>query len=197
MDNWITAAMIKQRMARNGITLSTAEAENILSKINQQGAYAKHDKTVKAVIWDGSPINGVDVSKGRKRKKETIVEIDGRKIKAIEEYTDPADQFISTGRGHAYLIFVDGRLVGFQPHTASDQGFHALTHPTLPHPITKKAIPVCPCGKKHDIEQLMEKHRQRVVQDMAGNELFTQVLYMAQEIWDSKQRKLSKLLDKI
>ena len=217
MVNFVTSDNIRAVMNRqNNIYLTQSDADYILSQINQDEIYNKHKDRVKVEIWDGRPINGVDVSKGRKMKRdpkpilhellkilsdeETYKDYETFKKRMKEfaqnnplEIDDPSDQFIKSGQGHAYLIYIDGNLVGFQPHHPGIQGWHALTHKTKPHPITGQIVDKCPtCGQEHDIEQIMNDHKDEVIKNLASSEIMTKVLYMAQEIYDKRMETLGK-----
>ena len=184
---------------RNNIYLTKKDAQYILSQIDQDAIYKKHEPRVKMHVWNGEPINGVDVKNGRMRKRKTEVPLPNSDLHAvkIEEYLDPSDKHIVAGSGHAIVGELDGKVILFQPHVPGIQGIHALTSKKIPHPV-KNVIPdKCPeCGQEHDVEEIMEQMRIDMVKNQASSEIMTKVLYMAQEIYDKRMEALDKI-DKI
>ncbi|MEM3862415.1 MAG: hypothetical protein QW203_08055 [Thermoplasmatales archaeon] len=209
MSNWITADNIRLSVRPNQIYLTQKDAEYILSQINQDEIYNKHKPRVRAEIWDGRLINGVDVTqlKIRRDVKNSYIRlrqfllddsnyVNGNisKDKLQQhlrndeiEQDDPTYQFLKNGTGHAYIIFIDEQIRIFQPHVPYIQGWHALTHKSLPHPISKKIVDKCvTCGQEHDIEEIMNTHVENQIRQLATQEIMTKVLYMAQEIYDRR-----------
>lgn len=185
-------------MRRNLIYLTKKDAQYILSKIDQDAIFKKHEPRVSLHVWQGEPINGVDVKNGRKRKRKTEVPLPNADLHGlkIEEYLDPADKFIVEGTGHAIVGEVDGRVTLFQPHVPGIQGYHALTSKTIAHPVKGVVPSACPsCNAEHDVEEYMEQMRIDMVKNLASSEIMTQVLYMAQEIYDKRMDVLSKISD--
>ena len=178
VENWITPEIIRNSVRRNLIYLTQNDAITILRKLNQQEAYDKASSHFEVKVWDGRLINGVDVSKGRKRKNGV----------------DPSDVFVMNGTGHAYIIEKDGKIIGYQPHVPGIMGMHALTSKTIPHPITHAIVDKCPtCEKEHDIETIMNEHIVDIIKGNAASELMTKALYMAQEIFDARMNTIDKI----
>ena len=200
MEDWINNEGARNSVRRDNIYLTKKDAEYILSMIGRQEEYYnKHRDRVKTKIWEGEKINGIDVSNGLTVKQESLVQ--DEKDPAIHhlikrEVPNPSHQFLKNRTGHAYIIFVDGKLNVFQPHHPGVQGWHAMTHPTIPHPISKQIVDKCAtCGESHHIDGIMEKQRDEMVKNLAGSEIFTKILYMAQEIYDKRMDFLSKMAD--
>ncbi|MEM3862257.1 MAG: hypothetical protein QW203_07240 [Thermoplasmatales archaeon] len=210
MSDWITITDVRESARRNLIYLTQKEAKYILSQINQDEIFKKHKQEVRGEIWDGKPINGVDVSKGLKitrdiknsyvRLREFFLDdsnyVNGniskeklQKFLMEDEVVqdDPTYQFIKRGSGHAYIIYIDEKISVFQPFVPYIQGFHALTHKTILHPVSKKIVDKCEtCGQEHDVVEIMNDHITNIIKSLASTEIMTKVLYMAQEIYDKR-----------
>ncbi|MEM0011240.1 MAG: hypothetical protein QXT84_06065 [Candidatus Bathyarchaeia archaeon] len=215
--DWITPEMVQASVVRNNIYLTKEDALKILDRIDQQGAYEKHSGRVKVEIWRGQNINGVDVTNHPGGKvtldrgdPQTIIlrffmdEVNKRlkalgqpEIRLPDMYVPTAPRytshrFITNDTGLAYLTYVDGKLIGFQPHVPGIQGYHALTSKTIKchrgHIHDK-----CPtCGGEHDIEQVIEVQKDTIIKNLASSELMTKVLYIAQEIYDRRLETIDK-----
>ena len=174
-ENWITEDMVRESVKRNAIYLTKSDACHILEQLDQQGTFATHDPRVKMEIWGGQPINGVDVAKHPN-----------------ENTRKTSHQFLTGDQGLAYMVYIDGKLNGFQPHAPSIQGYHAMTSDTIQchkgHMHSE-----CPvCRQKHGIEQIMATQKESTVKNLAGSELMTKVLYTAQEIYDRRMEAIDK-----
>jgi hypothetical protein len=175
-ENWVTPDMIRMSVQRNSIYLTQSDALKILQQIDQQELYAKHEPRVKIEIWKGEKINGVDVTQ---HPNETA--------------RRTSHQFLTNDQGLAYMVYTDGKLNGFQPHVPGVQGFHALTSKTVQcykgHLHDK-----CPtCQQEHDVEKIIAEQKDQLVKNLAGGEIFTKTLYLAQEIYDKRMETLDKL----
>lgn len=199
VDPWITAEAVRMSMRRSGIYLTARDAEAIVGQLDQPGAYAKHEPRVAVDVWDGSPVNGIDMRNHEGTPRPPVkVLLDGAEHVLQEMVRDQlkprntSHQFLTRDEGLAFTTRIDGNLVGFQPH-APLPGWHAMTSRTVRCPCgrTHKACPTC--RGEHDVEEAMERHRVEVVQGLAGAELQTRVLYLAQEIADRRMEALDRL----
>ncbi len=199
VEPWITAENMRMSMRRNGIYLTGRDAEMIVSRLDQPGAFAKHEPRVAVAVWDGKPVNGVDMRNHEGTPPPPkAVWIDGKSAQlqeAVQERLKPKNtshQFLTRHEGLAFTTHIDGKLVGFQPH-APIPGWHAMTSKTVACDCGK-THETCPtCQGEHDVAGAMEAHRAEVVRGLAGGELMTQVLYMAQEIQDRRMEALDRL----
>lgn len=218
VDNWITPEMVQASVARNGIRLTKEDAIKILGTIDQQALYTAHEPRIRIEVWQGQPVNGVDVANhpGGKvlldgNNPHTIAlrffmdEVNARLralgqqgitlpdlyVPSAPRYT--SHKFLTNDQGLAYMVYTDGKLNGFQPHVPSIQGYHAMTSKNIKchkgHYHT-----ACPtCGGEHDIEQIMAQQKEILVKNAAQSEAFTKILYMAQEIYDRRLEAMDKL----
>ena len=216
-ENWVTPEMVQMSVARNSIRLTKEDAVKILESIDQQAAYAKHEPRVRAEVWKGQPINGVDVANhpgGRVAldgsNPQTIalkyfMDEVNKRLKAVGQpevampdlYVPGAPRgtshrHITNDTGLAYLVYTDDKLNGFQPHVPGIQGIHAMTSKTIQchkgHMHEK-----CPeCDGEHDMEKIIGEQRDAMVKNLAASEIFTKVLYMAQEIHDRRLEAMDK-----
>lgn len=200
VDPWMTPEGVLQGMRRSGIYLTRADAEAILAQLDQPGAYAKHEGRVVVEVWDGKPVNGIDMRnhEGRPSPPKPVL-LDGQPHELRElprEELKPKNtshQFLTKHQGLAFVTKVDGKIIGFQPHVGGIPGWHALTSSKVPCDCGK-LHDTCPtCKQAHDIEAEMEKQRVSIVQGLAGAELQTRVLYLAQEMFDRRMQALDRL----
>ncbi len=174
--NWITPDTIRMSVRRDLIYLTQSDALKILQQIDQQEIYAKHEPRIKIEIWKGEKINGVDVTQHPN-----------------ENARKTSHQFLTNDQGLAYLVYTDGKLNGFQPHVPGIQGYHALTSKTV-QCYRGHLHDVCPtCKQGHDIEKIMTEQKEGLVKSLASAEIFTRVLYLAQEIHDRRMEALDRL----
>ena len=200
VDPWITAENIRLGQRRSGIYLTARDAETILAQLDQPGTFAKHEARVRVEVWDGKPVNGIDMRnhEGTPQPSVTVM-LDGI-AHAMQQMPrdqlkpkNTSHQFLTRDEGLAYVTHVDDQLVGFQPH-APVPGWHAMTSRTVKCPGCSKTHETCPtCSQEHDVEEAMETHRADVVRGLAGAELQTRVLYLAQEIHDRRMEALDRL----
>ena len=176
VENWITAEIVRNSVRGHGIYLTAKDAETILSKLDQQSAYAKHAPRIVFEIWKGGPINGIDVSKHPN-----------------EDTRKTAFKFLTDDTGLAYKVIIDGKLTGFQPHVPGIQGYHALTSKTVQCHKGHMHETCATCGQEHDIEKIIAERRDEIIKGFADRELLTHVLYLAQEIYDRRMETLDKL----
>ena len=184
MKDWMTPEMVKQSVRRNGIYLTQKDAERILSQFRQSEYYARHEGRVEMRPFDGKHLNGVDVTQ---RLPEGENDPKGNRQRNL------AWQFLHNDTGLAYLVYVDGKLTGFQPHHPELQGWHSMSSKSIPcfrgHMHTNN----CKCGHFHPMEEVMDTQKQRIVQGLASGEMQTRILYIAQEIYDRRMHALDRI----
>lgn len=199
VEPWITAETVQQSMQRNGIRLTGRDAEAILAQLDQPGTFAKHESRVAVAVWDGKPVNGVDMRnhEGTPPPPKAVL-IDGQSHQIqeqIQERLKPKNtshQFLTRHEGLAFTTTIDGKLVGFQPH-APVAGWHAMTSKAISCDCGKTHESCPTCKGEHDITEAMLAHYAEVVKGLAGTELQTRVLYLAQEIHDRRLEALDRL----
>ena len=182
--SWITPEIVKANLQRNLIYITIADAKNMLSHINQQSYYEKNAGRVEIKPFDGNPINGVDVT--------NVLPEDESSPKGNAQ-RNLARQFIINDTGLAYMVYIDGKLSGFQPHHPFLQGWHSMSSHTWRCPRGHLHENNCSCGEFHEITEIADQHKQGIVQGLASSEIQTKLLYMAQEIYDRRMQALDRL----
>jgi len=221
MDPWINVDVFVDGFKRQGLLVTKKDAEEFLKTINWDEMFKKHEPRVKVEVWKGEPINGVDVKNhpDYALEERLVREIDEHR-KMIDSVNDPvlknalqhvldekhqelrkvrirnaSRQFIRNGTGNAYKIYIDGKLIVFQPHAPRVQGYHALTSKTNYH---GKVADRCPtCGAEHPIEDIMEQERIETVKRLASEEIVTKFLYIAQELTEKRLAALDKIASEL
>ena len=200
-----------------GLLVTAKDVENFIKTLDLDAMYKKHEPRVKVEIWKGEPINGVDLRNhpDYALEQKLTAELDQHRnalsntqdpvIKnAIEHLIDEktaelkkvqirnaSRQFIKNGTGNAYKIYVDGKLMVFQPHVPRIQGYHAMTSKQNYH---GKVADKCPtCGAEHPIEDIMEQERINQVKQLVMDEISTKFLYVAQELTEKRLSALDLL----
>jgi hypothetical protein len=218
VEKWITPEMVANSVMQNGIRLTKEDAVKILESIDQHALYAKHEPRIAVEVWKGQPINGVDVTNhpgGRitlDRNDPVTVALKYVMDEANKRFRtlgqpeivlpdlyvpnaprNTSHQFLTNDKGLAYMIYIDGKLNGFQPHVPGIQGYHALTSKRIQCHKGHYHDKCVACGQEHDIEKIMAEHRDSIIRNHATSEAFTKVLYLAQEIYDRRMETLDKL----
>lgn len=104
----LTNIQVWQRLNALGVNKPLSEINTALSRIDQKAIFGKHRARVKVEVWDKqSPVNGVPAEQ------------------ILSSRTDiPAD-------GEVYLLYIDDRLVYFQPHEPNQAGLVPMTKDTV------------------------------------------------------------------
>ncbi len=178
VEPWIKADAVRASVRQNVIYLTQKDAETILTGFDQDMYYQRHAPKVVGRVWDGKPINGVDMrNHPNANAKKT------------------SHQFLTNHQGMAYTISVDGQTNVFQPHVGGVQGWHALTSKKVACDCGAFHSSCPTCSKEHDVEEEMAKAVDQAVKSRAAAEMMVQVLYKAQEIYDRRMEALDWLAD--
>ncbi|MBC7334337.1 MAG: hypothetical protein H5T85_07805 [Actinobacteria bacterium] len=120
-------------MSSRGVNKSLSEIEVALTQVDQQSIFDKHRARVRVEIWDKkTPINGVPAER------------------IFASRTDIPEN------GEVYLLYIDDRLVYFQPHDPNQSGLVAMT--------------------KDSVLAIANQHADQVAEELANEEIFEKVL---------------------
>lgn len=129
----LTNVQVWQRLSQIGVNKPLTEINAALAKIDQQTIFNKHRARFRIEIWDKkSPINGVPAEQVFSSRDDI-----------------PAD-------GEVYLLYIDDRLVYFQPHEPDQSGLVAM--------------------KKDNVLTIADQHANRIATQFADDEVFEKVL---------------------
>lgn len=129
----LTRIHVWQRLNSMGVNKTIADIDAALTKVDQQAIFNKHRARIRIEVWDKkSPINDV-----------------------------PAEQILSSrtdisANGEVYLLYVDDRLIYFQPHDPNQAGQVAIT--------------------KDNVLTIANQHADQIATTFADDEVFEQVL---------------------
>jgi len=129
----LTKTQVWQRLNQLGVNKSLSEIDAALTQVDQQAIFNKHRARIRIEVWDKqSTINGVSAEQIMSSRNDI-----------------PAD-------GEVYLLYIDDRLVYFQPHEPEQAGLVPMT--------------------KDTVLDIANQHADQLTISFADNEIFERVL---------------------